>query len=158
MSLDAGRTSRRVAMAAVPVTLLIALASTSCNLPPPRRPSTVPMAVRQTLITEAEITRMAVHTAWDVVRIRAPWLTYASDSVGQNVNPQIQAQESLNAAGPPLVVVDGMQTFGVGILSDIPASSVHAIHILRSEVAEPIYGLAAASGAIIVETKGGPSS
>jgi len=48
-----------------------------------------------------------------------------------------------------------MQAGDISYLDQIPASDVHAIHILDSEAAEPIYGLRAAGGAIVVETKRG---
>jgi len=68
---------------------------------------------------------------------------------------RIQEPHSVNADETPLLVVDGMQAGDISYLDQIPASDVHAIHILDSEAAEPIYGLRAAGGAIVVETKRG---
>jgi hypothetical protein len=68
----------------------------------------------------------------------------------------IQPRSSVNADETPLLVVDGMRVSDLGYLSAIPASDVHAIRILDSGAAEPLYGLSAAGGAIIVETKRAP--
>jgi len=54
-----------------------------------------------------------------------------------------------------LLVVDGVQMSDIDYLRQIPASDVHAIRILNAEAAEPLYGLRAAGGAIVVETKRG---
>ena len=108
--------------------------------------ASVPLG-RMTVITEDEIARMSVQTAWDVVRARAPYLT---------TNPlRIQGQRSANSDETPLLVVDGVRATDIGYLSEIPATQVRTIRILDAEAAEPLYGLVAAGGAIIVETKQG---
>jgi hypothetical protein len=68
----------------------------------------------------------------------------------------IQSQRSINADETPLLVVDGARVGDIMYLNDIPASDVHAIHILDSEAATPLYGIVAAGGAIVVETKSRP--
>jgi hypothetical protein len=135
---------------------LAAIASAGCHAPA-RTAGAAPLSFgRETLITEDDIRHMSVRTAWDVVRMRAPRFTSGTDSAtGRATGVRIQAQRSINADETPLLVVDGMQTGDLGNLHDIPASEVHAIHILDSEAAEPIYGLRAAGGAIVVETKRG---
>ena len=123
----------------------------------PRTAGTTPAAFgHETLITEEDIGRMSVRTAWDVVRMRAPRMFAGSDSTtGRASRVRIQEPHSINADETPLLIVDGMQAGDIGYLSQIPASDVHAIHILRAEEAEPLYGLRAAGGAIVVETKRG---
>lgn len=111
---------------------------------------------RETLITEDDIAHMSVRTAWEIVRMRAPRFTASTDtSSGGSFQVRIQEPHSVNSDETPLLVVDGMQTSDLSALRDIPASEVHAIHILDSESAEPLYGLRAAGGAIVVETKRG---
>ena len=135
---------------------LAAVALAACH-PAPRTAGTTPAAFgHETLITEEDIARMSVRTAWDVVRMRAPRLFAGSDSTsGRTSSVRIQEPHSVNADETPLLVVDGMQAADLSYLDLIPATEIHAIHILGSEAAEPIYGLRAAGGAIIVETKRG---
>ena len=91
-----------------------------------------------------------------IARLRAPRFSAGVDSAtGGHARARIQEPHSINADETPLLVVDGMQAADLSYLDLIPATEVHAIHILSSEAAEPIYGLRAAGGAIIVETKRG---
>jgi len=143
------------------VTAWIAFAALAAALagcrPAPRTIGTTPARFgRETLITEDDIARMSVRTAWDVVRMRAPRLFAGADSTtGQPSHVRIQEPHSVNADETPLLVVDGMQAADLSYLSLIPATEIHAIHILDSSAAEPFYGLRAAGGAIVVETKRG---
>jgi outer membrane receptor protein involved in Fe transport len=144
------------ATAAMAFALLGAVATSSCR-PVPRAAGSAPLAAgRSIVITESEIAQLSVHTAWDVVRLRAPRLTYGQDSAGRPTRVTIQPRRSVNADETPLLVVDGMRLSDLGYLSAIPASDVRAIRILDSEAAEPLYGLSAAGGAIVVETKRAP--
>jgi TonB-dependent Receptor Plug Domain len=142
-----------LAKAALPFAVLAVLATAGCHVPPGAAGSVSPAATRETLITEDEIARMSVRTAWDVVRLRAPRLMFGQDASGRPTGVRIQEPRSFNAVETPLVVVDGVPTTDVDYLRQIPASDVHAIHILGAEAAEPLYGLQAAGGAIVVETK-----
>lgn len=144
-----------VARAAIPLAALAAIAIGGCQ--PPRRAagSVAPAAVGGTVITEEEIARMSVRTAWDAVRLRAPRFTFGLDPTGRPAGVRMQERQSVNADETPLLVVDGVQMSDIEYLMQIPASDVHAIHILKGEAAEPLYGLRAAGGAIVVETKRG---
>ena len=68
---------------------------------------------------------------------------------------RIREQRSVNADETPLLVVDGEPVSEIEYLRQIPSSEVHAIRVLNAETAEPLYGLRAAGGAIVVETKRG---
>jgi hypothetical protein len=140
---------------AIPLVALAALAIGGCHPRPGAAGVASPSAGRETLITEDEIARMSVRTAWDVVRLRAPRFTSGVDATGRATRVRIQEQRSINADETPLLVVDGLQAFDIDYLNQIPASDVHAIHILNAEAAQPLYGLRAAGGAIVVETKRG---
>jgi hypothetical protein len=142
-----------VATAAICLTALAAIAIGGCHPAPTPAGSVVPTPARETLITEEEIRLMSVRTAWDVVRMRAPRFSSGTDSAGRPSHVRIQERRSVNADETPLLVVDGVQLFDIQYLNQIPASDVHAIHILDAEAAEPLYGLRAAGGAIVVETK-----
>jgi hypothetical protein len=146
-----------IARAARPLALLGVIALGSCRPVPGAGAGTAvaPAAGRQILITEEDIARLSVRTAWDVVRLRAPRFTFGQDAGGQPSRVMIQSQRSINADETPLLVLDGMRLTDVGYLKGIPASDVHLIRILDSEAAEPLFGLAAAGGAIVVETKRG---
>ncbi len=142
--------------AAIFLATLGAIAVSGCRTMPRAGASQPLTASRETVITEAEITRLSVRTAWDIVRLRAPRLIFGQDAQGRPSSVRIQETRSVHADETPLLVVDGMRMGDLGYLNDIPASTVHAIHILDSETAEPLYGLGAAGGAIVVETKQGP--
>jgi outer membrane cobalamin receptor len=107
---------------------------------------------RETVIEADEIVRMGARTAWDVVRVRAPRLVAGEG--GGPAGMRIQEPRSANADETPLLVVDGTQMIGVSYLEQLPASEVVRIRILDSEAAFPLYGLRAAGGAIVVQTKG----
>jgi len=143
------------ARAAVALTALVLLALSGCHLPPQGAASTSPSAVGGTVITEEDMVRMSVRTAWDAVRLRAPRLTAGQDPGGHPTRVRIQEPRSVNADETPLLVVDGVQMTDLSYLMEISASQVHLIRILRAEAAEPLYGLRAAGGAIVVETKRG---
>jgi hypothetical protein len=133
------------------------LALWGCRTAPGTRAGTASYAGREVVITDSEIVRMSVRTAWDAVRLRAPRFTFGVGSGGEPQRVMIQSQRSINANETPLLVVDGMTMTDIGFLRQIPASQVRTIRILTSEAAEPVYGLGAAGGAIVVETKRGPS-
>jgi iron complex outermembrane receptor protein len=155
MILRAGGVASAVARAAMPLAALTAIAIGGCQPPPRAAGFVAPTVGRETLITEEEIARMSVRTAWDAVRLRAPRFTFGLDPTGRPARVRIQEQRSVNADETPLLVVDGVPVSDIEYLSQIPASEVHAIHILGAEAAEPLYGLRAAGGAIVVETKRG---
>jgi hypothetical protein len=149
--------AERVARAALPLATLAVVALWGCRTVPGTRAGPASFAGREVVITDSEIVRMSVRTAWDAVRLRAPRFTFAQGSGGEPTRVMIQSQRSINADETPLLVVDGMTMTDIGFLRQIPASQVRTIRILSSEAAEPVYGLGAAGGAIVVETKRGPS-
>lgn len=155
MILHADGAVSAVAKAAMPFAALAAIAIGGCQPPPRAAGSVAPTAGRETLITEEEIARMSVRTAWDAVRLRAPRLTFSLDPTGRPTGVRIQEQRSAVADETPLLVVDGVRMSDIQYLNQMPASDVRAIHILDAEAAEPLYGLSAAGGAIVVETKRG---
>ena len=135
----------RASIVAGPVLRLAAAAALATAACQPQAPATyvVPHAfTRETLITEDDIAHMSVRTAWDVVRMRAPRFRAGVDSMtGGHARARIQEPHSVNADETPLLVVDGMQAGDISYLDQIPATDIHAIHILDSDAAEPIYGL-----------------
>jgi hypothetical protein len=134
---------------------LAVIAIGGCHLPARTAGSSSLATGRVTVITEEQIAGMSVRTAWDIVRMRAPRFTTGQDATGRPMRVRIQSERSANVDETPLLVVDGAQVSDIGYLSQIPAAEVRTIRILDSEAAEPLYGLAAAGGAIVVETKRG---
>ena len=144
-----------VARAVVALAALGVIGFGGCRPMPRAQGAVAPIAGRETLITEADIARMSVRTAWDVVRMRAPRFIYAQDASGRPQRVMIQPQRSINSDETPILVVDGVRVSDILYLQDLAASEVHAIHILDSETATPLYGIVAAGGAIVVESKRG---
>ncbi len=149
------RVAHAAAVAAIPVAALMVIALAGCRPRTGTAASVSPSAGRETLITEEEIVRMSVRSAWDVVRLRAPRVAFAVNQAGRPETARFQEQRSLTGNETPLLVVDGMQVSDFQYLSQLPASEVHAIHILDAEAAQPRYGIRASGGAIVVETKSG---
>jgi len=156
MNVDDERARSFVAGIAIPLAALGAIALCGCKSLPPATRATAPVAGREVVVTDSEIARLSVRTAWDVLRLRAPRLVFAQDAQGQPTGVMIQARRSINSSETPLLVVDGMQMTDFSYLNSIPAGDVHLMRILDSESAEPLYGLRAAGGAVVVETKRGP--
>lgn len=139
---------------------LIVLAVSGIGLagcqPMPRTHSAAPQtAYGEVVITEQDIAQMGARTAWDAIRTRVPRLRYGTDQNGQPTNVRIQEPRSVNADETPLVIVDGSRVGDIQYLEDISASDVHVIRIIAGEAATQLYGIGAASGAIVVETKHG---
>jgi hypothetical protein len=144
--------SRSLALAATLGTMALA----GCQPGARTSPAVAPMAGREIVISDSDIVRMGVRTAWDAVRLRVPKLTFARDATGRPSSVRIQEARSVNSDETPLVVVDGAQVPDISYLTELPASEVRVIRILEGEAAQPLYGLRAAGGAIVVETKRGP--
>jgi len=119
------------------------------------RSTPAPSPIGETVITAAEIAQMGAQTAWDVVRARAPRLRFGLDANGRPTTVRIQEPRTVNADETPLLVVDGVRIGDIGYLDDIPATNIARIRIIDGEEATQLYGIDAASGAIVVETKHG---
>jgi len=70
-----------------------------------------------------------------------------------NDNPQIRIRGigTFNAGQEPLVIVDGVETS----LTQIPASDIENVSVLKDAASAAIYGVRAANGVILVTTKRG---
>ncbi len=132
---------------------LAAMLQAGCQ-PMPRTSTARPISGgREIVITEQDITRMGVRTAWDAVRLKVPRLVVATDSGGRATTMRTQEVRTIKGDQSPLLVVDGAQLSDVMYLRDIPASDVHLIRVLEEMDAERLYGLRGFNGAIVVETK-----
>jgi len=108
----------------------------------------MPVSGRVTVITADEIRAIGARSAWDALRALAPRFISSG-----NGDLRIQGPSSANADESPLVVVDGVQALDLSWLTQIPAAEIAVIRILDVQAAEPLYGLRAAGGAIVIETK-----
>lgn len=70
-----------------------------------------------------------------------------------NDNPQIRIRGigTFNAGQEPLIIVDGVETS----LTQIPASDIESVSVLKDAASAAIYGVRAANGVILVTTKRG---
>ena len=112
----------------------------------------------ETVITETQIAQLNVHTAWDVVKRRAPQISYTQNAEGQPQRLWRRGRSSLLLDETPLLFVDGARVSDISMLEQIPATGVHLIRILTGLSATTEYGTNAADGVILIETKRGTDS
>lgn len=70
---------------------------------------------------------------------------------GASISVRVRGGGSITQSNEPLYVVDG---FPVGSISDIPASDIESIDVLKDASSTAIYGARGANGVILVTTKG----
>ncbi|RKD17152.1 SusC/RagA family TonB-linked outer membrane protein [Pelobium manganitolerans] len=68
-----------------------------------------------------------------------------------SISIRVRGGGSISQSNDPLYIVDG---FPVGSISDIPASQIESIDVLKDASSTAIYGARGANGVIIVTTKG----
>ncbi|WP_239058205.1 TonB-dependent receptor [Bacteroides sp. 214] len=71
---------------------------------------------------------------------------------GATISVRVRGGGSITQSNEPLYVVDGLP---VGGISDIPASEIESIDVLKDASSTAIYGARGANGVILVTTKGG---
>jgi outer membrane cobalamin receptor len=126
---------------------------------------TVPAVLRELLVVapapDAAATRDA-RTAADLLALQLPGINANSGVVGRNnavVLPR--GATSLSLGSEPAIYLDGVLMAG-GVaraqetLSQIPASNVKAIRVLRGPASAFLHG--SATGAIYIETRRGPEA
>ncbi len=141
-----------------PERLLVALAAVAlgaCGIHLRPRTTPSPSANADIVITQEQIAALNVRTAWDVVKRRAPQLSYAENGAGQPQRMWRHGPGSLLLDETPLLFVDGTRVSDISALAQIPATDVSVIRILTGLAATTEYGTNAADGAILVETKRG---
>lgn len=98
-------------------------------------------------------TRPAANTA-ALLQGQMPGVTVSNfSSQPGNDNPEIRIRGigTLNSGSNPLILVDGVESG----LSQIPASDIESISVLKDAASAAIYGVRAANGVILVTTKRG---
>ena len=71
---------------------------------------------------------------------------------GASMSIRVRGGGSITQSNDPLYIVDG---FPVGTISDIPASEIESIDVLKDAASTAIYGARGANGVIMVTTKSG---
>lgn len=90
--------------------------------------------------------------AWEVVRRYGTHLKLTDDRTGRPSTVSRRGRESILLREDPLLIVDGAVT-DLRILYYLPTRDLHRIRILTGTQGTARYGMTAASGAIVVETR-----
>ena len=80
-------------------------------------------------------------------------ITRGSGDPGSSGSIQIRGINSISSSNEPLIVVDGIPY--AGNIRDINPNDIASVEILKDASASAIYGSRAASGVILITTKGG---
>lgn len=108
-------------------------------------------------INAEQINEMPVTNINQAIQGRAAGVDVVNSSYGLNTRPQIRIRgnRSIKANNNPLYVIDGIPI--AGSISDINASDIESIEILKDASASAIYGSRGANGVVLVTTKRGQS-
>lgn len=79
-------------------------------------------------------------------------VTQASGAPGSAPAIQVRAGASLNGAGSPLYIIDGVQKDN---LNDINSNDIESIEVLKDAAATALYGARANNGVVLVTSKSG---
>jgi outer membrane cobalamin receptor len=137
---------------AIALVCTLASASVSCAFHPHANTS-VPSSSDDLVITEAMIADLGVRTAWEVVRRKAPMMSYRTNSAGQPTSIWRRGRSSIYVNETALLFVDGVRITDLRALDEIPASQVEEIRIMTGLAGTTVYGTNASSGVILVRTK-----
>jgi hypothetical protein len=143
---------RRVLLAGLVVMLA------ACGAPPRVDTPVTPDGGR--LYTAADIAKMHVATAWDVMRrIGVFNLTPASD--GRDARATTRRGHNsllLSSADEPVMLLDGIRFDDPGILRQISASSIAELRIYNGIEATQRQGTNSGAGLVDIRTKSAPDS
>jgi hypothetical protein len=103
-------------------------------------------------ITAEEIQRTGATTAWEAVRNLAKHMHFREDRFGQPVRATRRGKETVLLREDPLVVVDGVVS-EFRVLRQFPARDISGMRILTGSQGTARYGMQAANGAIVIETR-----
>lgn len=104
------------------------------------------------LITNAEIAATGAHTAWDVLRQHASYLTVDRRD-GSPGRLQNRGQSSIYLSDGPVVFLDGVRITDVRNLQYLPAQDIETIRIISGIRGTTHYGTNAGNGVVIIQTK-----
>jgi TonB-dependent Receptor Plug Domain len=107
------------------------------------------------LILPDEIAQSGATDAWDVVR-RLTHMSTTSSAAGQPSRMYRRGHGSIVIRETPLVVVDGVQSTDIAILTEVRADQIAWMRVLTGAVGTTRYGAAGGAGAVIVQTLAAP--
>jgi TonB-linked SusC/RagA family outer membrane protein len=101
-----------------------------------------------------DLARIPVSTAAEALtgKMAGVQVVTTEGSPDAEIKIRIRGGGSITQDNSPLYIVDG---FPVSSISDIPASGIQSINVLKDASSTAIYGARGANGVIIITTKGG---
>ena len=109
------------------------------------------------LITAEQIQKSGAHSAWQVLRERAPMLTLREDRNGRPASMGRRGQSSFVLDEAPMIMLDGARVPDFHALESIDAQSIFTILIYDGVEGTTYYGTDAVSGVVVIRTKDGQS-
>lgn len=116
-------------------------------------------------VSSADLQDVSLQSAEALLQGRASGvqLTTSSGNPGGGFEVRVRGEGSINAGNGPLWIVDGVpvnsesttEINDISPLSNIPASDIQSIEVLKDASAAAIYGAQAANGVVLVTTKRG---
>lgn len=107
------------------------------------------------LITAEQIEKSGAHTAWQVLKQRAPMFQTSEDRNGRPSKIGRRGRASFLLDESPTILVDGVRVPDFRALDDIDAQSILTIYIYGGIEGTTYYGTNSGTGAIVIKTKGG---
>lgn len=103
-------------------------------------------------VTGKDLTKMPVNNVTEALQGKLPGVNVVSGDgrPDASVSIRVRGGGSITQSNDPLFVVDG---FPVSSISDIPASEIESIDVLKDASSTAIYGARGANGVILVTTK-----
>jgi len=110
------------------------------------------------LITAEQIEKSGAHSAWQVLREKAPMLTLREDRNGRPASMGRRGQSSFVLDEAPMIMLDGVRVPDFHALESIDAGSIFTILIYDGVEGTTYYGTNAVSGVVVIKTKDGRQS
>ncbi len=107
------------------------------------------------LILPDEIAKSGATDAWEVVR-RLTHMSTTTTASGEPSRMYRRGHGSIVIRETPLVVVDGVQTPDLEVLTEVRADQIAWMRVLTGVVGTTRYGASAGAGAVIVQTLDAP--
>ena len=105
------------------------------------------------LILADEIAQSGATTAWEVV-LRSSHMSTTSTANGEPSRMWLRGRGSIYIRETPVVVVDGVESVDIQILSQIRADRIAWIRVLTGTASTARFGTEGGAGAVIVQTWG----
>ncbi len=110
------------------------------------------------LITAEQIEKSGAHSAWQVLREKAPMLTLREDRNGRPASMGRRGRSSFVLDEAPMIMLDGVRVPDFHALESVDAGSILTILIYNGVEGTTYYGTDAVSGVVVIKTKDGRQS